>query len=204
MLTLDSLLKIDNSLVEPASITCARAFENDSFTRWLIPNPAKRANIRYPFKGYLRMAAANSASMAFTTSQRCEGVITYMPAETKFSLFTMLDAGYPFTSLRCGWRYLWLDSKSTSMCDKLRKKLAPPRYCYLALLAVDPAYQGQGIASALIKPILQMLDKDNMPCYLETQNLKNVEMYQHFGFKLMHQTNAPGGEHPLYFMLRQL
>ena len=57
---------------------------------------------------------------------------------------------------------------------------------------MDPAQQGKGFASALLKPMLARLDEENMACYLETQNMKNVAMYQHFGFKLVHETRVPG------------
>jgi ribosomal protein S18 acetylase RimI-like enzyme len=200
---LNSLIKIDKTLIEPASITCARAFENDSFTHWLIPNPAKRANLRYPFEMYLRMSALNNGSAYYTTSTACEGVIAWTPANAATPILALLEAGYPFLPLRCGWRYFWRDNRSTAMCNKLRKKFAPPNHCYLALLAVDPAHQRQGIASMLLKSLLETLDQDKTPCYLETQNLKNVAMYQNFGFKLVHQTHVTGGDHPLYLMLRQ-
>ncbi|RJO60974.1 MAG: GNAT family N-acetyltransferase [Dehalococcoidia bacterium] len=114
----------------------------------------------------------------------------------------LLQAGYPLLPLRCGWRYLLLDGRSLAYCEKLKKKYAPARHCYLAALAVNPLHQGKGFASLLLKPMLAKLDADKMPCYVETQNMKNVAMYQHFGFKQVHETCMPGGNYPLYLMLR--
>ena len=202
MVGLDALVKIDEALVEPASITCARAFEGDPMTIWMIPDAAKRANLRYAFEMILRVAAQGGAE-AYTTSAACEGVAVWMPAGTKQSMGMLMQAGYPYLPLRCGWRYLWLDGRSMAYCEKLKKKYAPARHCYLAALAVDPERQGKGIASALIKPMLEKLDGEKMPCYVETQNMKNVAMYTHFGFKLVHQAKMPGGDHPIYLMLRQ-
>lgn len=198
----DSLLKIDLSLVEQSSITCARAFMSDPLTAWMIPDPAKRPNLRYAFEMVLRIAAQGGAE-AYTTSPACEGIAVWMPAGTKQSMGMVLQAGYPRLPLRCGWRYLPLDSRGLAYCEKLKKKFAPARHCYLAALAVDPLHQGKGIASALLKPMLAKLDEDKMPCYVETQNMKNVAMYQHFGFKLLHETCMPGGDYPLYLMLRE-
>jgi len=198
---LENLLKIDYSLVEPASITCANAFKGDPLTAWMIPDPAKRANLRYAFEMVLRIAAQGGAE-AYATSPSCEGVAIWMPAGAKQSMSMLLRAGYPHLPLRCGWRYLLLDGRSLAYCEKLKKKYAPVRHCYLAALAVDPLHQGKGIASLLLKPLLAKLDADKMPCYVETQNMKNVAMYQHFGFKLVHETCMPGGNYPLYLMLR--
>ena len=88
-------------------------------------------------------------------------------------------------------------------CEKLRRKYAPPRHLYLGLLAVAPEHQGKGHASALLKPMLKKLDEEKMACYLETQNLKNIAIYQHFGFKMVHETCIPGSDYPLYLMLRE-
>jgi GNAT superfamily N-acetyltransferase len=198
----ESLMKIDESLVAPASITCANAFEGDPMTIWMIPDEKKRGNLRYAFEMILNIAVMGGAE-AYTTSPDCEGVAIWMPAGTKQSLSMLLQAGYPYLPLRCGWRYFILDTRSMSLCERLKKKYAPRRHCYLAALAVSPAHQGKGIASALIKPMLAKLDEDQTPCYVETQNMKNVAMYQHFGFKLLHETHMPGGDYPVYLLLRQ-
>ena len=197
----DSLVKIDEKLVEPASITCARAFEGDPMTLWMIPDARKRLNLRYAFEMIMRMAVLGGAE-AYTTSPACEGIAVWMPAGMKQSMGTLIQAGYPYLPLRCGWRYFWLDGRSLAHCEKLRKKYAPPRHCYLATLAVDPEQQGKGLASLLLKPMLKRLDQEKMPCYVETQNMKNVAMYTHFGFDLVHETHMPGGDYPIYLMLR--
>ncbi len=198
---LESLLRIDLSLVEPASMTCARAFADDPLTTWMIPDPAKRPNLRYAFEMVLRVSAMGGAE-GYTTSPLCEGVAVWMPSGTKQSMGMLLRAGYPHLPLRCGWRYLLLDGRSLAYCEKLKKKYAPARHCYLAALAVGPLHQGKGIASLLLKPMLAKLDEEKMACYVETQNMKNVAMYQHFGFKLVHETCMPGGTYHLYLMLR--
>jgi ribosomal protein S18 acetylase RimI-like enzyme len=201
MSDISTLLKIDQSLVEPAAVTCARAFEDDPMTVWMIPDAARRANLRYAFEMILNIAALGGAE-AYATSAACEGVAVWMPAGMKQTIGMLLQAGYPLLPLRCGWRYFLLDSMSLSHCEKLRKKYAPVRHCYLAALGVDPAHQGQGFASKLLTPMLERLDADRTACYVETQNLKNVAMYRHFGFELMHETKMPGGDYPLYLMLR--
>jgi ribosomal protein S18 acetylase RimI-like enzyme len=126
-----------------------------------------------------------------------------MPAGAKQSMSMLLQAGYPQLPLRCGWRYLLRDGRTMSLCDKLRKKYAPARHFYLNTLAVDPGLQGRGFARSLLEPMLARLDKENTACYVETQNKKNVEMYRHFGFELVHEIIIPGTEHPLYLMLRK-
>jgi len=196
-----SLMRINESMVEKASITCARAFEGDPLTLWMIPDISKRSNLRYAFETILRVAVL-SGSEAYATSAECEGVAIWMPARAKQSIGILVQAGYPQLPLRCGWRYLLRDSRTMSLCEKLRKKYAPAKHYYLNTLAVDPVLQGKGFARALLDPMLERLDLENTPCYVETQNMKNVEMYKHFGFRLVHETLIPGTIQPLYPMLR--
>ncbi len=198
-----SLIGISSELVETASITCARAFDGDPLTLWMIPDASKRPNLRYAFETIIRVALLGGSEV-YSTSVKCEGVAIWMPVGAKQSMSILLQAGYPQLPLRCGWRYLLRDSRTMSLCEKLRKKYAPARHYYLNTLAVDPDFQGRGFARALLEPMLNKLDKENTACYLETQNMKNVEMYRHFGFHIVHETIIPGTGHPLYMMLREI
>jgi len=83
-----------------------------------------------------------------------------------------------------------------------RKKMNVPfRHWYLAFIGVDPEHHGKGFASALIKPMLERIDRENMPCYLETATEKNAAIYGHLGFKLIEKVLVPGTNVYLYTML---
>jgi GNAT superfamily N-acetyltransferase len=53
---------------------------------------------------------------------------------------------------------------------------------YLQILGVDPAGQGSGVGSALMRASLEMVNRTGMPAYLETGTERNVRFYQRFGF----------------------
>jgi hypothetical protein len=40
--------------------------------------------------------------------------------------------------------------------------------------------------------MLIQLDAKNLPCYLNTQNEKNVSLYEHFGLRVIDQVTFPG------------
>ena len=86
--------------------------------------------------------------------------------------------------------------------DNLHRKLVPYPHWYLQLLGVDPEYQGQGYSRRLVSPILERIDREKLPCYLETNNLKNVGIYQQFGFNLISEDIVPGTDLYNYAMLR--
>jgi GNAT superfamily N-acetyltransferase len=85
--------------------------------------------------------------------------------------------------------------------SELAAAMAPhhPReeHWYLYAIGVDPARQGQGVASALLRSRLARCDADGMPAYLESTKSGNVPLYEHFGFKVTGTLNPPKGAPPL-------
>ena len=60
-----------------------------------------------------------------------------------------------------------------------------------------------GIASKLLRPMLEFCDMENMVCYLETNKEKNVSLYQHYGFQLAEQRIVPKSNVMHYAMTRK-
>lgn len=56
---------------------------------------------------------------------------------------------------------------------------------YLPLIGVDPAFQGRGYGSALLRFALERCDRDGRPAYLESSNPRNIPLYQRHGFEIM-------------------
>ena len=73
---------------------------------------------------------------------------------------------------------------------------------YLYNLSVSRKAQGKGIASKLMRPMLQFCDMENMVCYLETNKESNVSLYQHYGFQLAEQKLIPKSNVMHYAMTR--
>jgi GNAT superfamily N-acetyltransferase len=66
---------------------------------------------------------------------------------------------------------------------------------YLPLIGTDPAKQGNGYGSALLRHALAMCDRDKVPAYLEATSARNVPLYQRHGFEALgtiQAGNSPG------------
>ena len=74
---------------------------------------------------------------------------------------------------------------------------------YLYNLSVSRKAQGKGIASRLLRPMLEFCDNENMVCYLETNKESNVTLYQHYGFQLAEQKLVPKSNVMHYAMTRK-
>jgi ribosomal protein S18 acetylase RimI-like enzyme len=73
---------------------------------------------------------------------------------------------------------------------------------YLPLIGVDPAAQGRGIGSGLMRHALARCDRDGLPAYLESSNSRNIPLYLRHGFEIL-GTIQVGGSPPVVPMLRQ-
>ena len=87
--------------------------------------------------------------------------------------------------------------------DNLHRRLVPYPHWYLQIIGVDPAYQGQGFSSRLLRPVLERIDRERMPCFLETNTEKNVAIYRRFGFEVVSEDKLPGTEVTSFAMLRR-
>jgi ribosomal protein S18 acetylase RimI-like enzyme len=72
---------------------------------------------------------------------------------------------------------------------------------YLAMVGADPARQGRGLGSALIKHGLRQVDAQGLPAYLESSHPRNVPLYERHGFEVM-GVIQPDDFPPLIPMLR--
>ena len=87
--------------------------------------------------------------------------------------------------------------------DGVQERLAPFRHWYLQAIGVAPDFQGKGYAGRLLKPMLAKLDREGLPCYLETLEEQNVSLYQHFGFNIVDESRVTETTLTSWAMLRE-
>ena len=74
-------------------------------------------------------------------------------------------------------------------------------YWYLGVLATRPDRQGEGLASAVMRPVLDRADKDELVCCLETSTTGNRAFYQGRGFTRAVEVDVDGGP-PTWWLTR--
>jgi GNAT superfamily N-acetyltransferase len=80
--------------------------------------------------------------------------------------------------------------------------VAPPEaYWYLGVLATRPERQREGLASAVLRPILDRADRLGIACCLETSTAANRRFYERRGFTQATAIALPGG--PATWWLRR-
>ena len=71
-------------------------------------------------------------------------------------------------------------------------------------LSIKKDAQGKGIASKLLRPMLEFCDDEKMIVYLETNKKSNVSLYNHYGFELKKEELIPKTNVMHYAMVRYL
>ena len=85
----------------------------------------------------------------------------------------------------------------------LKKEFTGNYDWYLYNLSIKKEAQGKGIASKLMRPMLQFCDDERMVAYLETNKEENVGLYRHYGFDLMKEELIPKSSVMHYAMVRK-
>lgn len=90
-----------------------------------------------------------------------------------------------------------------SYAMNLKKEYTDNYDWYLYNLSIKKDAQGKGIASKLMRPMLEFCDDERMVAYLETNKEANVGLYRHYGFELKREELIPDSPVMHYSMVRE-
>ena len=136
-------------------------------------------------------ALALNTGECYTTAAR-DGIALWLPpGKSSMSLVDMWNAGMFWAPVEYGLRGTAKVIGFARHIEVMHKRHAPMPHYYLFLTGVDPKQQRQGISAALIGNMLERIDAEKMPVYLETQSAGNVEVYQKLGFEMVEKRAFP-------------
>lgn len=176
----------------------ARAFDDDPFVNYLVAQDARRARRVYDLMA-LEIDMQMLKGEVYTTGDVEGGAIWTPPGRADISLLAQLRSVRPLASSTT-WKRL---PSVLSIFHLLEKKHPNEPHYYLGTLGVDPAFQGRSLGTQLMRPVLDMCDRDHVPAYLESSKEKNVPLYERCGFKVTEVIQLPKGGPPLWLMFRE-
>jgi GNAT superfamily N-acetyltransferase len=74
---------------------------------------------------------------------------------------------------------------------------------YLPFVGVAPEWQGRGLGSAVMAPMLERCDAEGTPAFLEASTPRNRALYERHGFAVTEEFTLGGGAPPQWRMWRQ-
>ena len=161
-------------------------------------------------------AVASELLMQISLKTMTEDAVIYADSEEINGFAAWLPFGFtgnkalPFLMngglklfFRTGFGLIGRLSAYESYAMNLKKEFTDHYDWYLFNLSIKKDAQGKGIASKLMRPMLQFCDDERMVAYLETNKEANVGLYQHYGFDLMKEELIPKTDVMHYAMVRK-
>lgn len=204
MAELSGLMRLQKEHIRCAAGVLCRSFMTDPYLDSLVSDlEEKTATLRFIFLIILRHGIRHGE--AYAVSPDMKGVAIWLPSAVPRLTLGKIAYGLALAlRFRVSWCFLRQRRADDRYAARLRKRYFPTPHCYLALIGVAPEFQGQGYASQLLRPILNRLDKENLPCCLDTDSEQNVSMYEHFGFRVIHEEQLPSNRGKFWLMLREI
>jgi len=200
---LNNLFRLSKAQVRPAAEMVSRAFQDEPGIVYYFPDEYERKK-KLPYFFQYTIHRGLLYGEVYATSPNLEGVAVWLPSENiRMTMWRVIRSGALPMILKVGRENIWQLMSFGSYLGSIHKRHAPFRHWYLLGLAIDPDYQGKSYASTLLKAMFARIDKEHLPCYLETQDEKNVPIYQHYGFKVVEESVVPGTKVTNWAMLRE-
>jgi ribosomal protein S18 acetylase RimI-like enzyme len=188
--------------IGPLAAMLARAFAHDPFFAYLTGDaPERSERMRVGWMGLLRHAS-DRLSTTYTTDDHAGAALWHPPGHGGAGLVGSVRMTPSLARLAGGYGHLRRISRVIDALDARRHAHVPGRHFYLSAVGVDPARQGQGIGTALIRPVLLRADATATPAYLETAVARNVLLYERLGFDVVEELDLPDTDIHGWLMLR--
>ena len=165
----------------------ARAFHDDPVMEWFFPDPSKRAAYTERFFR-LRVSGLLADEEVYTTEDH-SGAACWSPPG-RWEMSTLEGLRFVMRVLPMTRSRTPLLAEGWSLVDAAHPE--EPHW-YLAILGTEPDAQGRGIGSALLRPVLEDCDRNEVPAYLESSKEANLDFYGRHGFRVTGELTLPDG-----------
>lgn len=197
------IVRLTDSQIPAAAATLARAFHDDPLMVYAIPDPAERTRLLPDV--YARMTRFGVLTgEVYVTAGAVEGVAVWLPPNAKWTRENIEASGMHETATLIGddayQRYREVVGREWQARER---DMTGPCW-YLFLLGVEPSRQRRGLGGALMRPILERANTEQLACYLETENQRNVAFYLKQGFDVIVNGEEAGASGVRFWTFRRM
>jgi GNAT superfamily N-acetyltransferase len=180
--------------LEPVAAMMARAFFDDPLQMWVVPKDDTRLETLH--RVFAAETEGDDPNYWYTDTARACAAF-WLDPESTFVPATSGDNVDVLAELLGDG----VDRLKLAMDAMVAAHPSTPHF-YLEGLGTDPPRQGEGRASAAVRPILDVCDRDGIPAYLEATKERNVPFYERRGFRVTGTIDVPAGGPRLWTMWR--
>jgi GNAT superfamily N-acetyltransferase len=193
---------LTHDLLDRGAQVAARAFFDDPFTEFLVPDKGRRLARMTPF---FRSAFKYGLlyGETYTVPGTADSTALWLaPGKTKMPMRRMLRAGMLLPTIGLGLGGMNRFMGMMNLLEKVHHEKMPGDHWYLMILCTDPPKWGQGLASSVLRPVFSKADSSGLPCYLETFTEKDVQFYTKRGFTTVWEGTIPNKGPHVWTMAR--
>jgi ribosomal protein S18 acetylase RimI-like enzyme len=201
---LKNLVPLNKYHIKSAAEVLTRAFLNSPLFQYSFPDELEREK-RLPCYFQFMLSYGIRYGETYATSPNLEGITIWLISDnypmTFWRLIRYVPLSIMFSLGREGSNRMRHFGK---YIDEVHKHLVPFKHWFLHTLRVDPQFQGKGYAGKLLRAMLNRIDEEGLPCYLETLNETNARLYEHFGFRVLEKSAIPETKLTNFAMFREV
>ncbi len=179
-----------------------RAFyDNPPFIHMIPDDLERKKKLKYYFEFLIRYGILYGE--VYATSPNLEGIAIWLPSGKVINtLRRLLRSRMVSLYIKVGWKAMNRTISYEQFNWLMYKRLTPLRHWYLAGIGVDPEFQGKGYGGILLKAMCKRVDQENLPIYLETDKVINLDFYKKHGFKVIEEEITPGIKLNMWYLIR--
>ncbi len=188
---------VETDDIPTLSVSLAHAFNDDPVSRYLFPEDRRRVK---RLERYFRLQIRTMflpRGEAWTTADLLAASL-WLPPQSWPPTMAEGVSQLPVLAI-LGRR----TGRALRLMQVLEARHPRTQHFYLGTIGTDPAVQGKGYGSALLRVVLDRCDADGVPSYLESSKASNLSFYRGHGYEVVDEVFIPRTETKLWLMWRE-
>ncbi|HRC54710.1 MAG: GNAT family N-acetyltransferase [Myxococcales bacterium] len=174
------------------------SFAADPICNWMVRSDARRGQaFRTFFQMWLRMRSFADGEVLTTEEGR--SAFIWLPSSKLHATFIQQLRSASSVVSFTGWRQV---RRLLGFFDQAAKQHPKEPHLYLQFLGVHQEDRRKRVAAALMNHVLSRADREGLPCYAETSEPRNLDIWRRFGLLQTGEILVDGAP-PVWTMLRK-
>jgi GNAT superfamily N-acetyltransferase len=172
--------------VSGAAHVASRGFFDDPVMSWVFPDlPTRAEALEASFASLARRFLTRSGRIDLVEAKCTAMWLPPDPPEPSEDIVAPRESWHLFTPD--------VAERFTALGTAMDAAHPETHHWYLGVVATLPEEQGHGLGTRLLRPVLDVCDREGVPAYLESSNARNLPFYFRMGWIQTGEIVVPDG-----------